>query len=98
MKSQTIGANLSAAVTEIRSYPHVTFKHVPKLRVGDALLLGDHEDIEEEAVAGGAPLKPHTWSKRVKQYEGTPLLIRSDGGFIGGVGTIGFVVYDVGGG
>ncbi len=33
----------------------------------------------------------------MKQFEGVPLLIRSDGGFIGEVGTIGFVVYDLDG-
>ena len=33
-----MGANLAAVVTEIRSYP-VVFKHVQKLKVGDALML-----------------------------------------------------------
>ena len=79
-----MGANLSAVATEIRSYSGVVFKHVPKLRVGDALLLGEaEEDLGEGEAAQGVPLQPHVWSKKVKQYEGTPLLVRSDGGFIG---------------
>lgn len=87
MKSKTIGANLSAVVTEIRSYPGVVFKHVPRLKVGDALLLNaddaNADDVAEGADMDGIPLQPNAWSKKVKQYEGTPLLIRSDGGFVG---------------
>lgn len=33
----------------------------------------------------------------MKHYDGKPLLVRSDGGFVGGIGTLGFVVYDVDG-
>lgn len=33
----------------------------------------------------------------MKQYDGVPLCVRTDGGFVGGIGTIGFVIYDTDG-
>lgn len=77
-------------MAEIRSYP-ITLKQVGKLKVTAALRLNEEDSTDEV----GMNIKPHVWRKNVKLYDGKPLLIRSDGGFIGGIGTIGFVVYDI---
>ncbi len=58
-------------------YP-VVFRHLPSLegKVTKALALVD-DVVENE----GVPLKPIAASRVVKRYEGTPLVVKFDGGF-----------------
>jgi hypothetical protein len=84
---------MSAAVNEILSFP-VTFKHVQKLRVAKALELGTCTAAEQQE---NVQIQPNKWSKKVKVYDGVPLVVRTDGGFQREVGTTGWVIYGDGG-